>query len=168
MAETTRPQAITAGIGIRMLASGYDMLILIGVLFLTFIPVTMAEQAWGTIDQWLKGLLIITIAYAYFVGFWVNGGATTGMRPWKLQVAMNASGNPLSVLAATTRFAALMLTWLALGMTLIYMMHRDTNHLLFFISALLPAFSLLVMMLTRERQSLHDLISGTAVYRLSK
>ncbi|MDX8407112.1 MAG: hypothetical protein R8L58_01880 [Mariprofundaceae bacterium] len=70
------------------------------------------------------------------------------------------------MLAATVRFAGLMLTWVALGMTLVYMMYRDTNHLLFFISAILPAFSLLVMMLTRERQSLHDLISGTAVYRL--
>ncbi len=166
MAETARPKAVTAGIGIRMLASGYDALILTGLLFLAFIPVTLAEQSLGTIDQWIKGLLITTIAYAYFVGFWTRGSATTGMRPWKLQVAMNESGDPITMLAATTRFAGLMLTWVALGMTLVYMVVRDTNHLLFFISALVPAFSLLVMMMTPERQSLHDLISGTAVYRL--
>jgi len=166
MAEAARPKAVKAGIGIRLLASGYDGLILIGLLFLAFIPVTLTEQALGPIDQWLKGLLITTISYAYFVGFWVKGGATTGMRPWKLQVAMNNSGDPLTLLAGTARFAGLMLTWVAFGMTLMYMMHRDTGHLLFFISALLPAFSMLAMLMTRERQSLHDLISGTAVYRL--
>ncbi|MDX8406981.1 MAG: RDD family protein, partial [Mariprofundaceae bacterium] len=99
MAENARPKAVTAGIGIRMLASAYDSLILIGLLFLAFIPVTFAEQALGAIDQWIKGLLITTIAYAYFVGFWTRGGATTGMRPWKLQVAMLGSGDPLTMLA---------------------------------------------------------------------
>ena len=166
MAETSRPKAVKAGIGIRLLASSYDVLILLGLLFLAFIPVTLAEQALGPIDQWIKGLLVTTISYAYFVGFWVKAGATTGMRPWKLQVAMNDSGNPLSLLAGSTRFAGLMLTWVALGMTILYMMHRDTGHLLFFISALVPAFSMLAMLMTRERQSLHDIISGTAVYRL--
>ncbi len=168
MAEAPRPKAVTAGIGIRLLASGYDCLILIGLLFLAFIPVTMAEQALGPIDQWLKGLLVISIAYAYFVGFWIRGGATTGMRPWKLQVAMAGSGDTLGMTAATVRFAGLMLTWLALGMTLAYMMVRDTHHLLFFISALVPALSLMIMMLTRDRQPLHDLVAGTTVYRISE
>ncbi|HKI60968.1 MAG TPA: RDD family protein [Mariprofundaceae bacterium] len=166
MAETPRPKAVKAGISIRLLASCYDALILLGLLFLAFIPVTMAEHMLGPIDQWIKGLLISTIAYAYFVGFWVKGGATTGMRPWKLQVAMNHSGDPLSLMAGSARFAGMMLTWVALGMTVLYMMHRDTGHLLFFISALIPAFSLLAMLMTRERQSLHDLVSGTSVYRL--
>lgn len=166
MAESARPKAVVAGIGLRLLAGGYDAVILICLLFIAFIPVTMAETSFGPIAQWIKGLLVTTIAYAYFVGFWLRGGATTGMRPWKLQVAMHGNGDPLTLLAATARFAGLMMTWLALGMTLSYMMIRDTDHLLFFISASVPAISLATMMLTRDRQGLHDLISGTAVYRL--
>lgn len=166
MDANQRQQGVAAGIVVRLLASAYDGVILFGLCFIAFIPVTAAEQALGEMPHWVKGLLLVCIAYAYFVGFWVRGGATTGMRPWKLQVAMNKSGDPLTWTAASIRFAVLMATWLALGMTLWFIATKDTGHFLFFVAASIPAMSLLTMVLSKERPALHDIISGSGVYRI--
>jgi uncharacterized RDD family membrane protein YckC len=168
MAESTRPIATKAGIIVRFLASGYDLAILFGVtMLLVGLPITISIEAFGLMPpKWLQGLLFLTVTFAYFVGFWVKGGATTGMRPWRLKLAMLETGNPLSWFAACVRFATLMITWLGLGMTLWYIATRDTGHFLFFIAAGIPAFSMLIMVLSKDRLALHDLISGSAVYRL--
>jgi len=162
-----RPQGVKAGIMIRMLASAYDGLILFGLCFLAFVPLTVVEQNLGEAPHWLKGALLLAISFAYFVGFWVKGGATTGMRPWKLMVAMNTSGDALSWSAAMMRYAGLMLTWLALGMTIWYVITKDTGHFLFFIAATIPALSMLIMALSKDGTPLHDLISSTGVYKIS-
>lgn len=166
MAEIKRKKGVKVGMGIRLLASGYDVLILFGLLFIAFSLITAVENQLGPMQQWLKGSLEIVIAYAYFVGFWVKGGATTGMRPWKLRVVMAESGDPLTWFSASVRFIALMITWLSLGMTFWYMITKDTGHFLFFIAAAIPAVSMAVMATTRERSPLHDVIAGTGIYRV--
>jgi len=168
MAEKQRKKGIRAGFGIRLLASGYDLVILFGLLFIAFSIITLAENELGVMQEWLKGSLIIVITYAYFVGFWVKGGSTTGMRPWKLRIVMNETGDPLSWFAASVRFIGLMITWLALGMTSWYLITRDTGHFLFFLAAVIPAISMAAMMLTRERSPLHDLMAGTGIYRVEQ
>jgi len=168
MAEKSRPIGMAAGLGIRMLAGGYDVCIVFALCFLAFIPLTIAEQSLGMIPQWIKGMLVVTIAYAYFVGFWTKAGTTTGMRPWKLRIAMCDSGEIPSLPAATVRFAGMMLTWLALGMTLVYMAFRDTGHFLFYLSAILPGISIGIMLTNRHKQTLHDLIAGTSIYRINE
>lgn len=166
MVETTRPQAQIAGIGLRLLAATYDFGLLFAVAFVLFIPLTLLEQSFGSMQEWIKQLLLLSICFAYFVGFWSKAGATTGMRPWKLRVAMIENGNTPSLGVAIVRFCGLILTWLALGMTLVYMAYRDTEHALFFIASAIPGLSLLCMMLTPKRQTLHDLLVGTSVYRV--
>jgi len=163
-----RLQGVKAGILIRILASAYDGLILFGLCFLAFIPLTIVEQNLGEAPHWLKGALLLVISFAYFVGFWVRGGATTGMRPWKLMVVMNETGDSLTWIAASVRFAGLIITWLSLGMTLWYIITKDTGHFLFFIAATIPALSMLVMVLSKDRSTLHDLISDTGIYKVSK
>ncbi len=168
MAETARPKAQTAGILIRLMAGGYDAALLVGIGFLTFIPVSIVEQNVGEAPAWIKQLLFMTVSFAYFVGFWFKDGATTGMRPWKLRLAMVNSGDAVSLSAATVRFFGLMITWLAMAMTLLYLFGHYTGHPLFMIAASLPAISILCMMLTPHRQALHDLISGVGVYRIKE
>jgi len=164
-----RLQGTNAGIGIRLLASCYDGIILLGIsMLLVGVPITVSIEVLGsTPPKWLQYLLFLTVSYAYFVGFWVKGGATTGMRPWKLMVATSDTGMPLSWMAASVRFTVLMLTWLTLGMTLWYIATKDTGHFLFFIAATIPAVSLVVMMLSKERAALQDMVSGTGVFRVS-
>jgi len=167
MAETARPKAQRAGITLRLLAACYDSVLLVGVGFIAFIPISIVEQLIGTTTpDWAKQLLFMTVAFGYFAGFWFKTGATTGMRPWKLRVAMVNTGDPVTLVAATVRFFALMVIWLALGMTLLYLFGHYTDHPLFIIAAALPAVSLLCMMLTPNRQALHDLVSGTGVYHI--
>ena len=166
MAETARPKAQRAGITLRLLAACYDVALLVGIGFIAFIPVSIVEQQIGTTPDWAKQLLFMAVAYGYFAGFWYKTGATTGMRPWKLRVAMVNSGDPVTLISATVRFFALMVTWLALAMTLLYLFGHYTDHPLFIIAAALPAVSLLCMMLTPNRQALHDLLSGTGVYHI--
>jgi len=166
MAETTRPKAQTAGIVIRLLAGCYDAALLVGIGFLAFIPVSIVEQSIGEAPVWIKQLLFMTVAFGYFVGFWFKDSATTGMRPWKLRLAMAGSGDPLTLMAAVVRFFGLMLTWLSMAMTLLYLFGHYTGHPLFLVAATLPAISMACMMLTPQRQALHDLIAGTGVYRI--
>jgi uncharacterized RDD family membrane protein YckC len=168
MAETVRPKAQTAGILTRLLAGCYDAALLVGIGFLVFIPVSIVEQSVGAAPDWVKQLLFMTVAYSYFAGFWFKDGATTGMRPWKLRLAMVNSGDSVSLMAATVRFFGLMITWLAMFMTMLYLFGHYTGHPLFMVAAALPALSLLCMILTPRRQALHDLIAGTGVFRIKE
>jgi len=142
MAEAARPVGVPVGVVMRLLAGVYDAMIVFSLNFLAFIPITLIEAYGGTAPVWLKSLVIVTITYAYFVGFWVKSGATTGMRPWKLKIAMADSGDPVSLAAATMRFVGMLVTAICLGLPMI------------------------TIFFTRQRQSLHDLLAGTSVYRV--
>lgn len=97
---------------------------------------------------------------------------TTGMRPWRLHVAMLDTGDRPSIAAAGIRFTALSLTWIALGATFFQMnMYIATGQIdrpIFAIASLMPALSMLIMILTPQRQALHDILSGTSVFRAEK
>ncbi|MDX8398324.1 MAG: RDD family protein [Mariprofundaceae bacterium] len=170
--QAVKLKGTPAGILLRFLASGYDLVILVGLLFFTFIPIAILEQGATNIPLWLKQLLFMTVAFAYFVGFWHKAGMTTGMRPWSLRIAMVDTGNHPSMTAAAIRFVALGLTWIALGETFfllnIYIATGNIDRQLFAISSIMPALSMFIMILTPQRQALHDLVSGTSVFRVAK
>jgi len=143
----------------------------------------MAESNLGAIPGAIKTALLISVAYAYFAGFWFKGGETTGMRPWRLRVAMVGSGNNPTLAAASIRFFGMAITWIAFTLVLLYMRaiasgNRESFDLMvsalppaalgpaIFLVAAIPAVSLLCMLLSKNRQSLHDLLAGTSVYRL--
>ncbi len=183
MAEKERPKARLANTYIRFFALLYDLIILFCIEFVIFIPVTAIENYAGSVPAEIKSILVVTIAYAYFVGFWTKGGTTTGMRPWKLRVAMVASGDAITLAAASIRFFVMIITWLAFSLMMIYLDalnkqdHEVYNMLVsalpssalsivFLLVAIIPAASLLGMIFSKNRQCLHDLAAGTAVYRL--
>jgi len=138
------------------------------VAFVAFIPVAITEHYAGSISGWLKSMLLLTVCYAYFVGFWVRTGTTTGMLPWRLRVAMAASGISVRLTAATVRFFGLAITWMALGTTAFFVMTGQTKESLFFIASGIPIVSMVCLGTTPHRQTLHDLIAGTSVFRLEK
>jgi len=171
-AQQVRPKAIKAGILIRFLASGYDLTILFGLLFIAFGLLTLIDPTMQSIPKWLQYLLFFSVAFAYFVGFWSKAGMTTGMRPWRLHVAMLDTGNRPNIAAAGIRFTALSLTWIALGATFfqmnVYIATGQIDRPIFAIASLMPALSMLIMILTPQRQALHDILSGTSVFRAEK
>ena len=151
-----------------MAASLYETAILFGVVFVAFIPVTVTEYYLGDVPIWLKSMLLAAVCYAYFVGFWFKAGATTGMRPWRLRVAMADSGDSVSLAAATARFFAFAITCLALGATVFFVLTGQTKEPLFFIASGVPIVSLVCLGTTPKRQTLHDLVAGTSVFRVEK
>ena len=72
-------------------------------------PTTSASFTMAVTPQLVLVTLIgLAIEYIYFVGFWTSGGrATPGMRGLKMQVVDAASGETMSLTAATKRFIAL-------------------------------------------------------------
>lgn len=163
--QAARQQAVLAGIVVRSLASAYDLGLVFALAFLIFIPVTAAEQLLGSMPQWVKGGLALTVFWAYFVGFWTRSGDTTGMRPWRLLVVMADGGERPSLGAASIRFAVLMATWLAAGFVLLSILTGKTQSSTYANVALLPLASLLCLALTNRRQALHDLLAGCIVVR---
>jgi len=175
MANTTqpiRPKAVKASIFIRFLACGYDLTILFGLLFIAFGLLTLVDPSMQSIPKWLQYLLFCSVAFAYFVGFWNKASMTTGMRPWRLHIAMIDTGDRPNLAAASIRFVALSLTWIALGATFFQInLYLATGHIdrpIFAAASLMPALSMLIMILTPQRQALHDILSGTSVFRTEK
>lgn len=176
MAETTsqqvnqaaRSRAVPASLMMRLLATGYDLVILFGLLFVAFAITTQISTL--PANHWANQLLVSAIAFAYFAGFWTKGGATTGMRPWKLHVAMQANGDYPSFAISTIRFLALAITWIAFGVTffqlMTYLATGVIDKLTFTVASLIPVISMLCFLLTPSRQPLHDLLAGTNVYKI--
>ena len=100
----------------RLAAVLYDGLLLIalwmgaGALWIGFQGGTAAAAGDG-----LFRLYLLAIAYAFFVGFWVRGGHTLGMKAWRLRL-VDADGQRVTVRAATHRFVTALLSWLPAGL----------------------------------------------------
>ncbi|WP_167631498.1 RDD family protein [Mariprofundus ferrooxydans] len=165
--EEGRPQVVLAGIMVRFAAAVYDLGLVFALAFLIFIPITAAEQALGSMPQWIKGVLALTIFWAYFTGFWSRSGETTGMRPWRLLVVTADDGEFPTSLVASIRFAVLMLTWLASAFVMLSILTGKTQNTIYATVALLPLLSLVCLALTKKRQALHDLLAGCIVVRQS-
>jgi uncharacterized RDD family membrane protein YckC len=120
----------TAGF-IRLLAAiFYDALLLTAVLFFaTFIILLIPEQIRNTdpFVQVAKICWYLLVSYTYFVGFWLHGGQTPGMKPWKIALVDIQGGNP-SLKQATVRFFSAILSWSLLGAGFLWML-VDRKHL---------------------------------------
>ena len=93
-----------AGLPRRLAAATYDTLLIIA-LFVIPTSAVMALRAGEPVppgSPLLQGLLLAT-AGLFFIGFWIHGGQTLGMRAWRLRVE-DCSGNPLTLPRALVRF----------------------------------------------------------------
>ncbi len=65
----------------------YDALLLTAVLFFaTFLLLLIPDELRNTnpVVQFLKVIWYLLVSYIYFVGFWLKGGQTPGMKAWKI------------------------------------------------------------------------------------
>jgi uncharacterized RDD family membrane protein YckC len=141
-ASPSRPVALPAGLGWRLLALIYDCLPMIPLLM-----ITSAAFLWlnggRTVehDPLLAALAFATnwlLIGAYFVVSWRRGGQTVGMRPWRLKV-LAGDGKPASTRALWLRYAVACVT---------------------------PVVGLLWTLVDVERRGLYDIASGTVFVRL--
>ena len=100
----------------RLGAILYDTLLVLALLFLATIPFIAAREGEAVEPESLGyQLVVVAVAYAFFVGFWHRSGSTLGMLAWGLRVETDAQGTP-TIAQASIRFFAAILSWLPLGL----------------------------------------------------
>ncbi|MEM7279352.1 MAG: RDD family protein, partial [Pseudomonadota bacterium] len=122
----------------------YDSFLIAGLLLIVF-ALALASRMGQPLPTGLSGysLLIVLVPWAFYCGFWINGGQTLGMRAWKIKVqAANARSVNLSV--ASLRFAASILSTASLGMGFLW------------------------MLIDKDGRSWHDRLSGTQIIQTQR
>lgn len=134
------PHLQLAGLRRRLASMFYEVLLLLGVLSVAFmLPHLALGMIWETV---LPGPALVIHVFlvlgVYFIWYWRHGGQTLAMQTWKLAL-VDRSGNPPSRQQVVLRYV---LTW---------------PSLLFYGAGILWA------LLDRDRQFLHDRLSGTRI-----
>jgi uncharacterized RDD family membrane protein YckC len=113
MPGQSRPPAL---IGWRLLALGYDLLPVFGLWFLVaalFVAVHRDAVLGGALGL-LEFAVMWLVTGVYAVLSWRRGGATLGMRPWRLRV-VDGTRAPAATRALCVRYAVGTLSLLAAG-----------------------------------------------------
>ncbi|MDX1804031.1 MAG: RDD family protein [Alcanivorax sp.] len=145
-----------AGLVKRLLALIYDGLLILALWFVSAGIFVLVYPHTGLPQESINGVtraaphylhlillpLLVLEACVFYLGFWLRGGQTLGMRAWRLQVC-DYRGGPLRPWQALARVAAAGLSWFLMG-----------------------AGYLLVLM--PPHQTLHDRLSLTATVILPK
>lgn len=141
---TTAHSVVPAGLMRRFAALLYDSLLLAGVwFFATFIALIVRHgAAIAPASLWYDAYLL-AVGGLFFGGFWTHGGQTLGMRAWRIRV-QRQDGAPLGWLLAWRRY---LLAW---------------------VSLLLLGLGFFWLLVDKNRLTLHDRLSATAVIRTDR
>lgn len=107
----------------------YDIMIVLGMVFLTgAIAVGVNKAITGNDDitkgLWIFQLSIVLVVYSYYAFFWLKGGQTVGMKAWKL-ILQPYNDKPLSAQKAAIR---LFTSWLSISLFGLGYFWRFTNN----------------------------------------
>jgi uncharacterized RDD family membrane protein YckC len=133
-----------AGLRRRLASMLYESMLLLGVLALTFlVPYLMLGVGFGIAPPgWFAWLHIFVVLGAYFVWYWRRHGQTLAMQTWRLKLVDARDGHHPATARCWLRYA---LCWP---------------------SVLLFGIGLLWALIDRDRQFLHDRLSGTCIVLL--
>ncbi len=106
----------------------YDTLFVTAVLFFATLPLALIpeEIRFLQITEALKVLWYLLVSYIYFAMFWLKGGQTAGMKPWRIKLVDMKSGKP-GIKLVTIRFFAAILSWALAGLGFLWMI-VDSDH----------------------------------------
>jgi uncharacterized RDD family membrane protein YckC len=123
----------------RLICMAYESLLVFAVAFFASLPFlgSIGTSSGGWVRHAYQGYLFLVIGL-YFIASWRRHGQTLAMKTWKLRL-VGAAGARISLRQALLRYA---LAWP---------------------SVLLGGLGILYAPFDRERQFLHDRISGTCV-----
>jgi uncharacterized RDD family membrane protein YckC len=114
----------------RLLASVfYDAMLLTAVLFFATLALLLIPEDYrnsSSLSDLAKVAWYLLVSYIYFVGFWLKGGQTPGMKPWKITL-VTMQGDPPKLKQVTLRFFTAILSWALAGMGFVWMI-VDSNH----------------------------------------
>jgi uncharacterized RDD family membrane protein YckC len=142
--EPQRPQVELAGLRRRLASMLYESMLLLGVLALTFmVPYLIIGAIWNAVPPgWVEWLHMYGVLGVYFVWFWRRNGQTLAMQTWRLSLVTAADGRVPDLRTCWLRYS---LAWP---------------------SVLLFGIGLMWAVFDRDRQFLHDRLSGTRVVLL--
>ena len=136
--------ASPAGLMRRVAALSYDLLLVIALLMLmTLAFVALRGGRPIPSGNLLHQFALLLATGCFFVGFWVRGGQTLGMRAWRLKVEQG-TGEALTIKIGVIRFAAGIVSMLPFGLGLVWLLFDS------------------------EGRTWHDRIAGTRVVLLPK
>lgn len=106
----------------------YDALLLTAVLFFATLPLISIPEDLQSIPliEAMKALWYLLVSYFYFAGFWLKGGQTPGMKPWKI-ILVDMQGENVNKKQVSVRFFSAILSWSLAGLGFLWMI-VDRNH----------------------------------------
>ena len=113
----------------RLLATLYDALLLLALLFVTTVVLMILNQGTlqtGQLLSYLRLPVYITVSFLFFGWFWTHGGQTLGMKTWKMQLVQD-NGNAVTWPVALVRFVTAMLSWAAFGLGFLWSLFDSRN-----------------------------------------
>jgi uncharacterized RDD family membrane protein YckC len=128
-----------ASLARRLAAAVYDALLVVALMFIATFPFLafLGDATHGWRRHLLQAWIVFVIG-AYFVWFWTRGGQTLPMKTWHIRLT-RADGSPVNVARAIHRYAIALLGTAALGLGFLW------------------------ALVDRDRQFLHDRLSGTVL-----
>jgi uncharacterized RDD family membrane protein YckC len=132
-----------ARLSLRLASGLYELLILLALVFIAALPLSylLGDATHG----WKRHLLqawVLVVTAAYFTWFWTRGGQTLPMKTWRFRLVA-AEGGPVSFPRALRRYLLALLSFAALGLGFLW------------------------ALVDRDRQFLHDRLSGTLLVEAS-
>ena len=132
-----------AGLLRRLAAMFYDALLLLAILLVAIALALILSQGTFTYHNPFFRTLMFLLCFLFFIWFWLHGGQTLGMRTWRMRL-QRIDGGPVSLWQAVLRFM-LAIPCLALG-----------------------GLGFFWMLIDRDRLTLYDRLSGSAMVVLPK
>jgi uncharacterized RDD family membrane protein YckC len=132
-----------AGLLRRLAAMFYDTLLLLAILLVAIALALILSQGTFTYHNPFFRTLMFLLCFLFFIWFWLHGGQTLGMRTWRMRL-QRIDGGPVSLWQAVLRFM-LAIPCLALG-----------------------GLGFFWMLIDRDRLTLYDRLSGSAMVVLPK
>ena len=131
-----------ASLRLRLVSLVYEGILLFAVLFVSsYLFLSLARDAQSGLPHIIFQIYLLSVCGAYFVFCWARTGQTLPMKTWRIRI-VTVEGGSLSIGRAFKRY-------------------------LLAIPGVLSGVSLLWAPFDRERQFLHDRLTGTRIVRVN-
>lgn len=126
----------------RLAANFYDLLLLLGVLFIVS-AIAVAINDGVAVKHPAYYLALFLVSFCFFGWFWTHGGQTLGLRTWRLKlISDNSEG--ITWKQAALRFTCAFVAYLPAGLGLLW------------------------MLIDKDKLALHDKLSTTRLITMPK
>ena len=114
------------GLARRLAAIVYDLILLFAVLLIASLPWAISGIQQGQAGYLFYVFFIYALIPLYYIGFWVYGGQTLGMKTWKIRV-VDLEGHPIGWGRALLRIVCAVFSSIVCGFGFIYMLFDKQN-----------------------------------------